>query len=56
MIKSDQAPHDPTSCSKSIVTPASKKRYLQNHHHAAKAQLTKATVRLIDLLIHISWK
>jgi hypothetical protein len=56
VIKSDEAPHDPVHVQSRIVTPQSKKRYLQNHHHAAKVQLTKAAVRLADLLNHIQWK
>jgi hypothetical protein len=49
VIKSDQAPHGPLHVQSRIVTPQSKKRYLENHHHAAKGQLMKATVRLADL-------
>jgi len=56
LIKSNKAPHDPAHVQSRIVTPSSKKRYLQSHKEAAKVQLTKAAVRLADLLNHISWK
>lgn len=56
VITSAQAPHDSLHVQSRIVIPQSKKRYLQNHHHAAKVQLTKAAVRLADLLNRMSWK
>ena len=56
VIKSNKAPHDPLHVQSRIVVPSSKKRYLQSHKEAAKVQLTKAAVRLADLLNRISWK
>jgi hypothetical protein len=46
LIKSNKAPHDPVHVQSRIVTPASKRRYLQSHKEAAKAQVTKVAVRL----------
>jgi len=56
LIKSSKAPHEPVHVQSRIVTPASKRRYVQSHKEAAKVQLTKAAVRLADLLNHIDWK
>jgi hypothetical protein len=56
LIKSKKAPHDPIHVQSRIIVPASKKRYLQSHKEAAKVQLTKAAVRLVDLLNQIAWK
>jgi hypothetical protein len=56
VIQAEKAPHDPLHVQSRIVIPASKKRYLQSHKDDAKIQLTKAAVRLADLLNRISWK
>jgi hypothetical protein len=56
VIHSDKAPHDPLHVQSRIVTPSSKKQSLKSHRDAAKVQLTKAAVRLADLLNNIAWK
>ena len=56
VIRSDKTPHDPLHVQSRIAIPDSKERYLQSHKDAAKVQLTKAAVRLADLLNHIHWK
>lgn len=56
VIRSEKAPHDPLHVQSRIARPTSKNRYLQSHKDVAKIQLTKAAVRLADLLNHIDWK
>jgi hypothetical protein len=55
VIQSEKAPHNPVHVQSRIVTPSSKKRHLLSHKDDAKVQLTKAAVRLADLLNHINW-
>jgi hypothetical protein len=56
VIRSDKAPHDPLHVQSRIAKPHSKAHYLRSHKDVAKVQLTKAAVRLADLLNHIDWK
>jgi hypothetical protein len=56
LIRSEQPPHEPLHVQSRIAKPSSKKQYLHSHKDVAKTQLTKAAVRLADLLNHITWK
>jgi len=56
VIRSEKSPHEPLHVQSRIARPNSKKRYLQTHRDVAKIQLTKAAVRLADLLNRIDWK
>ena len=56
LIQSEQTPHEPLHVQSRIAKPTSKKQYLDSHKDIARVQLTKAAVRLADLLNHIPWK
>jgi hypothetical protein len=56
VIKDKKAPHKPLHVQSRIATPATKKQYLLGHTEDAAVQLTKAAVRLTDLLNQIQWK
>ena len=56
VITDHKLPHPPRHVQSRIVTPATKKQYMQDHKADAEVQLTKAAVRLSDLLNHIHWK
>ncbi len=56
VLKEHHLPHRSLHVQSRIVTPSSKKQYMQDHRADAEVQLTKAAVRLTDLLNHIQWK
>jgi len=56
VILDSKRPHPPLHVQSRIVAPATKRDYLQEHKVDADIQLTKAAIRLADLLNHIRWK
>ena len=56
VILDSKRPHPPVHVQSRVVAPATKRAYLQEHKADADRQLTKAAVRLADLLNHIQWK
>jgi hypothetical protein len=56
VIKDKKPPHRPVHVQSRIADPTTKKEYLLNHKEDAAIQLTKAAVRLTDLLNQIQWK
>lgn len=56
VIKDQKPPHRPIHVQSRIANPASKQEYLLAHKADAAIQLTKAAVRLTDLLNQIQWK
>src|SRR5262249_58758385 len=56
VIKAQKPPHGPIHVQSRIANPASKQEYLLAHKADAAIQLTKAAVRLTDLLNQIQWK
>lgn len=55
VIRDHKLPHPPLHVQSRIVAPSTKKQYMQEHQADAELQLTKAAVRLADLLNHIQW-
>lgn len=55
VILDPKRPHPPVHVQSRIVIPATKKDYLEEHKADADIQLTKAAVRLADLLNHLQW-
>ena len=56
VILDSKRPHPPVHVQSRVVTPPTKSAYLQEHKVDADIQLTKAAVRLADLLNHLQWK
>lgn len=56
VILDHKRPHPPVHVQSRIVDPATKHEYLRAHKADAEVQLTKAAVRLADLLNHLQWK
>ena len=55
VILDPKRPHSPIHVQSRIVAPATKQDYLQAHKIDADKQLTKAAVRLTDLLNRLKW-
>lgn len=53
MILDHKRPHPPVHVQSRVVAPATKQEYLKKHKVDAEVQLTKAAVRLADLLNHL---
>ncbi|HNP83198.1 MAG TPA: S1/P1 nuclease [Nitrospira sp.] len=56
VILDSKRPHPPVHVQSRVVAPATKGAYLQEHKVDADMQLTKAAIRLADLLNHMQWK
>ncbi len=55
VILDHKRPHPPVHVQSRIVAPATKHEYLRKHKADAEVQLTKAAVRLADLLNQLQW-
>ena len=56
VILDSKRPLPPVHIQSRVVAPATKGAYLQEHKVDADMQLTKAAIRLADLLNHMQWK